>query len=70
MYFHEEYDDFYNLSGSSTFEEFQEKLRIADKVMCKLIECIGTTSLEYMTDRDKNFVLECYNLMSTDLFEF
>lgn len=67
MYFYDEYHDFYNLSGASTFEELQEKLRIADKVMCRLIECIGTTSFEYMTDKDREFVSECYNLTSTDI---
>lgn len=49
-------------------KNYKKKLRIADKVMRRLIESIGMTSFEYMTDRDKEFVSECYNLISIDLF--
>lgn len=68
MYFHDEYYNFCNVSKHSTFEEIQEKLKIADKVMNKLINCIGTTSFEYMTNRDREFVSECYCLTSADMF--
>lgn len=27
MYFHDKYYEFYNLSGASTFEELQEKIK-------------------------------------------
>lgn len=54
--------------GLALLKNYKKKLRIADKVMRRLIESIGMTSFEYMTDRDKEFVSECYNLISIDLF--
>lgn len=62
MYFINEYNEFKNISEDSTFAEVSKKLVIVEKVMNKLINSVGTTAYEYMTNRDKTFCEECFEL--------
>lgn len=62
MYFINEYNKFKNICETDRDAEIK-KLEISATAINKLIDSIGTTAYEYMTDKDKTFCKECFDLI-------